>query len=222
MNEKWAMPRGDDGHTWSRLFDKYGYTPLHYAVENVAVKSATQLITFGVNIMIQDERGQTALHVAVQQVDSVDCPPVQLCCIHRIIEMLLKSSYENENNFSRKIWEVEDGNGFTAVALARNRGFNETAEFIDMFVQQINPVVPTAPDMTRTIYARIMGNSDPQSPTSLQRTRRNECCICFSNEIDVLLEPCNHLTICSTCVTSIKTCPICRTDIKSHRKVFFS
>lgn len=46
------------------------------------------------------------------------------------------------------------------------------------------------------------------------------CPICITNEIDVFLEPCGH-TLCHNCNKST-FCHICRTKIKSARRLFFS
>lgn len=46
------------------------------------------------------------------------------------------------------------------------------------------------------------------------------CPICITNEIDVFLEPCGH-TLCHNCNKSI-FCHMCRTKIKSARRLFFS
>jgi len=46
------------------------------------------------------------------------------------------------------------------------------------------------------------------------------CPICITNEIDVFLEPCGH-TLCHNCNKST-FCHMCRTKIKSARRLFFS
>ena len=51
------------------------------------------------------------------------------------------------------------------------------------------------------------------------------CCICHDNQSNILLQPCNHLSICEECLKRIRsdrkyTCPICRKKIKDTIKVF--
>ena len=51
------------------------------------------------------------------------------------------------------------------------------------------------------------------------------CCICHDNQSNILLQPCNHLSICEECLKRIRkdrkyTCPICRKNIKNTIKVF--
>ncbi|MCB0368102.1 MAG: RING-HC finger protein [Bdellovibrionales bacterium] len=42
--------------------------------------------------------------------------------------------------------------------------------------------------------------------------------MCFSEEVNTLIEPCNHLCLCFDCckhvMNSTNTCPICRSGIK--------
>jgi len=40
-----------------------------------------------------------------------------------------------------------------------------------------------------------------------------ECCICLTEEKDVVFAPCGHYTCCNTCSIKIKECPICRAYI---------
>lgn len=46
------------------------------------------------------------------------------------------------------------------------------------------------------------------------------CCICYSNVKNIVLNPCNHLCVCSKCSSneSLKKCPLCQTSIVS--KIF--
>lgn len=44
----------------------------------------------------------------------------------------------------------------------------------------------------------------------------NKCAVCFENAIDVVLDPCGHITVCSECAARLspKKCPICRDSIR--------
>eukprot|EP00758_Cryptobia_borreli_P009407 Tbor_TRINITY_DN5477_c0_g6::TRINITY_DN5477_c0_g6_i1::g.25434::m.25434 len=51
------------------------------------------------------------------------------------------------------------------------------------------------------------------------------CCICYDKSVTMLLQPCNHVCLCEDCanlLTSTASCPLCREEIKSKSKVFFS
>jgi hypothetical protein len=47
------------------------------------------------------------------------------------------------------------------------------------------------------------------------------CSICYTDEIKILIKPCNHICICEECSDKIDNCPICRIFIISKEFVFF-
>ncbi|GLT76515.1 hypothetical protein SLA2020_481680 [Shorea laevis] len=46
------------------------------------------------------------------------------------------------------------------------------------------------------------------------------CRVCFEREISVVLLPCRHRVLCSTCCEKCKMCPICRISIKERLPVY--
>jgi hypothetical protein len=55
--------------------------------------------------------------------------------------------------------------------------------------------------------------------------KRFTCCMCFENEINLLLNPCSH-SYCKICIEKLKAsgrnrCPICRTEIISTKNIIF-
>ena len=49
----------------------------------------------------------------------------------------------------------------------------------------------------------------------------NLCEICFENKKNILCIPCNHISICSSCLPHIHSkCPICRTQVTQTKKVY--
>ncbi|TNJ28355.1 Ankyrin repeat protein 2 [Giardia muris] len=57
--------------------------------------------------------------------------------------------------------------------------------------------------------------------TSRAVLQSSSCIVCLMNPKDTLLQPCNHLCVCSTCAEQImnQTCPLCRTSIDNTVKV---
>ena len=51
-----------------------------------------------------------------------------------------------------------------------------------------------------------------------------ECVVCFERAKDTLLQPCNHICVCSECARRLNPpiCPVCRTGISGMAKVFFA
>ena len=50
----------------------------------------------------------------------------------------------------------------------------------------------------------------------------NLCKICLNEGANTLLLPCHHISTCQFCTICITFCPICRCEIKSVIKVYFS
>ena len=48
------------------------------------------------------------------------------------------------------------------------------------------------------------------------------CKICWIEGSNALLLPCHHVSTCHLCTLCIKSCPICRCEIKSVIKVYFA
>ncbi|CAI0450672.1 unnamed protein product [Linum tenue] len=46
------------------------------------------------------------------------------------------------------------------------------------------------------------------------------CRVCFEGEINVVLLPCRHRILCSTCCEKCKKCPICRVSIEERLPVY--
>ena len=60
----------------------------------------------------------------------------------------------------------------------------------------------------------------------LTKLRENvNCCICHDRMKNILLQPCNHLSVCEQCLEEVlihhnRTCPLCREKFEKHVKVF--
>ena len=59
---------------------------------------------------------------------------------------------------------------------------------------------------------------------SLENRSENLLCkICFQNDSDIVLAPCLHISMCSTCHARVYDhCPVCRTVIHDSRVVYIS
>jgi len=47
-------------------------------------------------------------------------------------------------------------------------------------------------------------------------TEEGECSVCMDRRATEVLLPCKQICVCSVCVKSLKTCPICRADIDGY------
>ena len=66
------------------------------------------------------------------------------------------------------------------------------------------------------------GRNKVRNKGNVENNNELKCKICFSNKIDVLCSPCNHVCICSNCSSRIKECPMCRKQIKKFDKIYIS
>mmetsp|Transcript_129718 Transcript_129718/g.225367 ORF Transcript_129718/g.225367 Transcript_129718/m.225367 type:complete len:414 (-) Transcript_129718:55-1296(-) len=48
---------------------------------------------------------------------------------------------------------------------------------------------------------------------------RTKCCICKTQDREVVLQPCMHLVLCRGCALRVTTCPLCRRHIETHASV---
>ena len=48
----------------------------------------------------------------------------------------------------------------------------------------------------------------------------DRCKVCLDKKSDCLFMPCNHLCCCTGCSMALKTCPVCRTKLKTILKVY--
>lgn len=59
--------------------------------------------------------------------------------------------------------------------------------------------------------------------TSSEEDETGLCTICFTNKVDTIISPCNHMCMCSSCVPLMKkntiVCPICRGKIQKFIRI---
>ena len=46
------------------------------------------------------------------------------------------------------------------------------------------------------------------------------CVVCLDRQREIVLKPCQHLCVCSKCVKELNNCPICRTLVLQHEKIY--
>jgi hypothetical protein len=71
-------------------------------------------------------------------------------------------------------------------------------------------------------------SSDKKSDSAINQTQENNanaspvnpCALCLTDEKCLALVPCGHVATCVSCGHSLRTCPICRTEIKAFVRVY--
>ena len=69
---------------------------------------------------------------------------------------------------------------------------------------------------------KIIKNKKLKEKTKGNMFGKKNCVVCFENEINILLKPCNHLCTCEKCTKKIDSCPMCRKKIKEINKIKYS
>lgn len=66
-----------------------------------------------------------------------------------------------------------------------------------------------------------INNSNTEISTNNYSTTKNsiECIVCYDQDINILLTPCNHICLCENCSLRITECPKCRSIITKRTKV---
>ena len=48
-----------------------------------------------------------------------------------------------------------------------------------------------------------------------------KCIICFSNQRQKLILPCNHFLVCGNCLENIENCPVCFKKIEDSTHIYY-
>lgn len=139
-------------------------------------------------------------------------------CIHTMYEMEQKIKALNENINLQKLC-------ITTLA-----GLHERfASFKEQFTEFDNLKTSVMEDMEAELASHVLNKERIETLLSSLGTTYNIlrstplvhiCPICITNEIDTYLEPCGH-TLCRNCNRD-QFCHMCRTQIRSSRKLYYS
>lgn len=78
------------------------------------------------------------------------------------------------------------------------------------------------PKLTTSPSKRAFATNNDES-TNMDDTSckgKDNCCVCMSAEVDMLMMPCRHFLTCHTCAGEVSECPFCRKTIEYTIKVF--
>ncbi|BBH04085.1 Transmembrane Fragile-X-F-associated protein [Prunus dulcis] len=121
-------------------------------------------------------------------------------------------------------WSIDEGSREEHARL-----FHEGASGYNTFCGYPPEIVKKMPkkDLTEEVWRlqAALGEQTEITKYSQQEYERlqNEkvlCRVCFEGEISVVLLPCRHRVLCSTCCDKCKKCPICRVGIEERLPVY--
>ncbi|XP_051787806.1 E3 ubiquitin-protein ligase LRSAM1 isoform X2 [Erpetoichthys calabaricus] len=109
-----------------------------------------------------------------------------------------------------KLGIVEVGVQHSLLAWARALPSSPLAECVKP--EEVPTPVPSAPPL-------------PLMPPSAQEPRHTEaehmeCVVCMENESQVVFLPCGHICCCLVCSEVLRSCPLCRSDIAQHIRIY--
>eukprot|EP00755_Sulcionema_specki_P007548 Sspe_Gene.38555::Locus_18583_Transcript_1_1_Confidence_1.000_Length_1131::g.38555::m.38555 len=92
--------------------------------------------------------------------------------------------------------------------------------------QPLSPLSP--PPRLPALFQPVPENTSPSPERMASRKSQTEddpkevllCRICYANQRDTVVIPCNHLHLCYHCASQVRECPICRSLIHKLIKVY--
>jgi hypothetical protein len=61
--------------------------------------------------------------------------------------------------------------------------------------------------------------SNPTNNTSNDNISSDECVVCLTESVQIILMPCRHMCVCDECLVHIDKCPTCRSPFDQHLKI---
>ncbi|GLT75780.1 hypothetical protein SLA2020_474780 [Shorea laevis] len=118
-------------------------------------------------------------------------------------------------------WSIDEGSQEEQARL-----YNAEVSGYNTFAPDVVKKMPK-PDLVEEIW-RLQAALSEQTEITKFSQQENErlqnerilCRVCFEEQINVVLLPCRHHILCSTCCEKCKKCPICRVSIEERLPVY--
>ncbi|XP_041753482.1 E3 ubiquitin-protein ligase LRSAM1 [Coregonus clupeaformis] len=78
---------------------------------------------------------------------------------------------------------------------------------------------PSAPFETPTSTPPLTP-VNPSAPSPIDSPGSSECVVCMETESQVIFLPCGHVCCCQMCSDALQTCPLCRSNIAQHIRLY--
>uniref|UniRef100_A0A6Q2YX38 RING-type domain-containing protein n=1 Tax=Esox lucius TaxID=8010 RepID=A0A6Q2YX38_ESOLU len=76
---------------------------------------------------------------------------------------------------------------------------------------------PSAPDQTPSPQLTPV---TPSAPSPMEAPGSSECVVCMEMESQVIFLPCGHVCCCQVCSDALQSCPLCRSNITQHVRLY--
>ena len=160
----------------------------------------------------------------------IDCMSGDLTILKMVIEKLekifLKRCNEvlTDNSSDRKV-HYDDNMDITAMYISTKEQLQQCRGDYEKLTDEHKRYRKNAECKRKELEKQL--NTLEKDLTKLKETKENikqlQCCVCHDKQPNILLRPCNHLSLCEGCLTRMKKnscCPLCRRKIIETIKVF--
>ncbi|XP_070298747.1 E3 ubiquitin-protein ligase LRSAM1 isoform X2 [Salvelinus sp. IW2-2015] len=79
--------------------------------------------------------------------------------------------------------------------------------------------LPSAPGETPTSTPPLTP-VNPSAPSLIDGPGSSECVVCMETGSQVIFLPCGHVCCCQMCSDALQTCPLCRSNIAQHLRLY--
>lgn len=103
------------------------------------------------------------------------------------------------------------------VNLANN---NDDVEMSTSMNDETKATKPSENESEKKSDIKSDGVNSTSKKTEDQSSPSNPCALCLTEEKCLAFVPCGHVAACVSCGHSVRSCPICRSEIKAFVRVY--
>ncbi|KAK7473302.1 hypothetical protein BaRGS_00035434 [Batillaria attramentaria] len=185
--------------------DNSQMTALHLACHRAKLQTVEALLELGADVNVADEDGDTPLHLCIggkiEGYGKTEKAEVEVACRVQIANMLIsRGAYV----------DVEDRKGRNPFSFGHTR----VREGIKAFMRSNKGIVQTKSGAKVVDAIESLGRG--KSRAELKEALKGvvlPCGVCGTPRSDVTLQPCQHRSVCSTCMDKVKQCPLCEEQV---------
>ncbi|XP_056288200.1 E3 ubiquitin-protein ligase LRSAM1-like [Pseudoliparis swirei] len=81
---------------------------------------------------------------------------------------------------------------------------------------------PESPPSTSSFQTSTAGTPvTPSAPSPVEGPGTSECVVCMETGSQVIFLPCGHVCCCQLCSGALRSCPLCRSSITQHVRLYY-
>ncbi|CAH1773486.1 unnamed protein product [Owenia fusiformis] len=171
-------------------------TPLLLAVSQGHTALIEQLVSKGADVNVQDEDGDTCLHLALMR-QTVASESNNLPFLTSIRNELGMTNQEGQTGAAIACYLAQQG------ALLNTKNLQEKTP-LDIISD------PKVEEAIKQFAAEFAAGNSTELPVTDQAESGPECMVCCDVSANVTFKPCGHRIVCSDCCVKMKKCLVCQ------------